>query len=290
MPTPNRITPLASFCCKASASALAAAALMVIAPAVYGQTATLDQLAQRLAIANTQVLADCGVLTAPYSSVTKTIIPQRVGRIVTIGMQADEVINTVTWDEPKRGDLVEPFVHPDHRTVSVRLKVAAPVPGVISTDKRRYFIQLTPSDAVPGSICYQGVLFTGADSGTGGDFNPFGTTVSPTGVGVASVSEVVPQDRPNNDVFTGQPNFGYTITGDVAVKPTAVYDNGRFTWIAFPKSVQELPAVFYDGPNGLEVVNWTPLSGNSILVNRLMGKFVLKLNGAEATVSAGGSR
>ena len=91
-------------------------------------------------------------------------------------------------------------------------------------------------------------------------------------------------------IFTGSPNFDYTVEAGpnaAAIRPAAVYDNGRFTWIAFPSSAQAVPAVFYVGPNGKEVVNVAVLNGGTtLLVNRLMERFVLKLGEAEVTVRA----
>ena len=96
--------------------------------------------------------------------------------------------------------------------------------------------------------------------------------------------------RADDSVFPGAPNFNYSIVSDdksKGIRPIVVYDNGRFTWIQFPKTNQALPAVFYSGPSGLEVVNMTPINdGATILVNRLMENFILKLGDAEVKITA----
>ncbi len=267
----------------------AVAAMVIVVPAQAQNPITpniLEDVAQRLNAAVQQQVSACTVPTLPYKPSDRTIIYARTGSTVTLGFQGDETITTVIWDEPKQGDLLQDYVHPDGRTLTVKPRTAITVPGVVTTTLRRYFLVVTPTVAGPGSPCYQGVLFNGSSGGATG-FNPFGTTVQPTGVAAPSVSEAMPQPRPGDDVFTGTPNFNYTITGDASFKPTVVYDNGRFTWIQFGATVQTLPAVFYSGPNGLEVVNYTPINnGQGIIVSRLMEKIVLKIGLQEVTVTA----
>lgn len=113
-----------------------------------------------------------------------------------------------------------------------------------------------------------------AGLGSAGPVAPVGPGVgiSPTGQGL------------------GEPNFDYAITGNSAFRPVAVWDNGRFTWIQFTSTLQELPAVFAINPkNGLQIVNYTvSANGTQILVNRLMPAFLLKLGDEEVRVSAKG--
>lgn len=248
-------------------------------------------LQQRLTQAQHESVADCSVKTEPHKPVGRTTIYVRSGRTVTIGLQGDETVVSTIWDQAAPGELVAEFVHPDQRSITARLQTPGPVPGVITTTQRRYFVVLVPTEPGPQSLCYQGFLFAGSEGATGG-FNPFGSIVapSPTGVGAPSVSEVMPTARPDNTVFSGAPNFDYAVqagpTG-ASIRPVAVYDNGRFTWIQFPSSAQAVPAVFYVGPNGQEVVNVAVLNGGTtLLVNRLMERFILKLGDAEVTVTA----
>lgn len=251
-----------------------------------------DALQQRIFQAQRDVVEDCTVPTLAYKASGKTPIYPRAGKTVTIGFQSDESIVTVIWDEPKKGDLVEDYVQPDGRTLTMRVRNSSlsTVPGVVTTTQRRYFLVVTPTEPGPGVPCYQGVIFSGSE-GSGGGFNPFGTTFAPTGNAAASVSEVAPVPRPGDDVFSGTPNFGYTIKGEANFKPVAVYDNGRFTWIRFGTAVQALPAVFYSGPNGLEIVNATAIDGGTgYVVNRLMEKIVLRIDASEVTVTANQKR
>lgn len=240
-----------------------------------------ESLQSRLTNEQLRTVSECTVKNEPHKPVGRTSIFVRSGRTVTIGLQSDESIVTTIWDQQSPGDLVEDFVHPDQRNITLRLKAPGAVPGVITTTARRYFILLVPTE-VPDP-CYQGVIFA-----SGGGFNPFGSSVAPGSS--PSFADVAPVVRPDDSVFTGAPNFNYRIEANEkggSIKPVAVYDNGRFTWIQFPRTNQAMPAVFFKGPSGLEVVNMTSLNdGSTILVNRLMDSFLLKLGDAEVQVTA----
>ncbi len=190
---------------------LAAAGLLVCAGVASAQVAT--PLQQRLVQAQHDSLADCTVKTEPHKPVGRSTIYVRSGRTVTIGLQADETVVSTIWDQGAPGELVAEFVHPDQRSITARLQTPGPVPGVITTSQRRYFVVLVPTEPGAPSGCYQGFLFAGSEGAAGG-FNPFGSIIppSPSGVGAASVSEVMPTARPDATVFTGSPNFDYTIT------------------------------------------------------------------------------
>lgn len=243
-------------------------------------------LQQQLTQGAIAAISDCVVKSETHKAAGRTTIYVRPGRTVTIGLQPDETVTTTIWDQGAPGEFIQDFVHPDGRSITLRLLAAVPVPGVITTNLRRYFVVIFPSDiANPTTPCYQGVLFQGSEGGPSS--NPFGSTIG-TGVGAASISETASRASPDASVFSGSPNFDYLIAPNAqgaAIKPSAVYDNGRFTWIHFGGSVQALPAVFYVGPSGLEVVNVTP-TGAALLVNRLMDKFVLKLGDAEVSITA----
>lgn len=268
-----------------SAKKIVLGAFVAIATSAFAQSGLSDVLQSRLAKDQLAAVNECVVKNEPHKPVGRTSIFVRSGRTVTIGLQNDESIVTTIWDQQNPGDLVEDFVHPDQRNITLRLRSVGAVPGVITTTARRYFVLLVPTETNAGP-CYQGVIF--ASSGNG--FNPFGSSTAGTGTAAASFSEVAPVQRPDDSVFTGSPNFNYSIESDdksKGIKPIVVYDNGRFTWIQFPKTNQALPAVFYSGPSGLEVVNMTPINeGSTILVNRLMDKFILKLGDAEVKISA----
>jgi type IV secretory pathway VirB9-like protein len=236
------------------------------------------QIEKRLNDFRSSDLGNGQVLTIRYRDNQSDPIYVRVGRTTTLQFQADETLTDVMYDDPTA---LEDHIAKDQRKLTVRLKRLATVPGTAITTKRTYFFVLTPTDFP--NAWYQGVAFDSTDSR-----NPFGTSVTaPAGANV-TFAEAAPAASPNNDVFTGSPNFNYRVEGEANFKPVAVYDNGRFTWIQMPGNIQTMPAVFEVGANGLEVVNYVPHNnGTSLLVNRLMPKFLLKLGSTEVTITAG---
>ncbi|TAL72864.1 MAG: conjugal transfer protein TrbG [Burkholderiaceae bacterium] len=85
-------------------------------------------------------------------------------------------------------------------------------------------------------------------------------------------------------------NFNYKVEGDADFKPTAIYDNGTFTWMRMPKS-QDLPAVFMVESDGkLMPVNYTVPDRvgdrDEIIIERTALKWVLKLGKSEVRVFA----
>lgn len=245
----------------------------------------IDQVQQRLAQFAQKEVEDCTVQSMSFRPTDRTIVYVRPNRTVTIGLQTDETIIGATYDQPRFGEYVEEYLHPDARGYTWRLKVQTAVPTTILTTARRYFMVIRPSRADLGEPCYQAVLF-GANTGAE-KFNPFGSTAQSTGVNAPSVSETAPQAPIGEDVFTGSPNFNYRVEGDAEFKPVAVYDNGRFTWIQMPTASQQLPALFFLGPNGEEIVNYRALNNDkTLIVNRLMNKFVLRIGETKVIVTA----
>ena len=270
---------------KSLIAASVAALFALVGPSVHAQTAQFDAATRRASPALLDAM-DCTVPTLPYRASGRSTIFVRAGKTVTIGFQADETIRTTIWDQQSKGVAVEEFIYPDARNLTAMLKTGVPTTGVVVTSLRRYFLALVPTYPGDANGCYQGVIFSGSEGGAG-EYNPFGSSVSSTGVAATSVSETAPIPRPGDDVFRGTPNFNYTVTGEATFKPIAVYDNGKFTWIQMPPTAQVLPAVFYSGPNGLEIVNYTPLNnGTALLVNRLMEKIVLRIGQSEVVITA----
>jgi type IV secretion system protein TrbG len=83
-------------------------------------------------------------------------------------------------------------------------------------------------------------------------------------------------------------NFAYSISTDkAAFKPSAVYDDGRFTYFRLPQGTQDLPAIFMleDGSrNKLIPINYV-VKGDQILIERLASTFVMKLGKDEIRVT-----
>jgi type IV secretion system protein VirB9 len=71
-------------------------------------------------------------------------------------------------------------------------------------------------------------------------------------------------------------NFSYQYTGEPAIAPAKVFDNGEFTYFQFAKKSAEIPAIFTVDSSGFEsLVNFRS-AGSYIIVERLSPQFTLR--------------
>lgn len=194
----------------------------------------------------------------------------RPGLFTTFNFPKGEVIKQFAID-PDAGETV---VNPDTNTAMLRLESKFTTPATIVTSKNTYYMTIIPA---PTGQWMQGVSWGDGEDGSSNSFG-YAATGDSGGEEFSSNAE---------DALAGQPNFEYAIDGDKSVAPVAVWDNGRNTWLQFSSSVQSLPAVFFLGPNGPEVINYTVVKGGrQIKINRLMSKMMLRLGNQKATVTA----
>jgi len=78
--------------------------------------------------------------------------------------------------------------------------------------------------------------------------------------------------RPNV-VRANQNYWGY---GDKALTPTAVYDDGRFTYLEFDNG-RDMPSVYKTMPDGSESLVNLHVEGNTVVIHELSKKFILRL-------------
>lgn len=213
------------------------------------------------------------VAVLPYRASRVYQVDIKPGMFTTFTFPRDEVIRQFAVSNP---DAAEIMVNADTNAAMLRLTSTLTMSGTVVTDKRAYYLTISPATGA----WHQGVSWSYDDEGVGG--HGFGYR-APAG-SRPLVDTSVPEPE---DALAGHPNFEYHIEGDAAILPATVWDNGRFTWIQFPKTVQSIPAVFYLGPDGPEVVNYVVTSsGRQIKVNRLMDRFMLRLGSQKATVTA----
>jgi type IV secretion system protein TrbG len=224
------------------------------------------------------------VVTLPYGEHTTYDIPIRNGMFATLQIPQADTIEKIAFTNMAA---VELNVEPSTNVAMVKLRQPITVMGTIVGKQHIYYIQITP--ALGDDPWYQGVSWS-----FGNNFTDAATFDAYTNPGSDSaVANAVPQGGnsqagdPSNDLFTGQPNFDYDWPRKSVISPLSVWDNGRFTWIQFPKNMQVLPVVLAKGPNGLEEVNYTVHDdGTQILVPRLMSAFVLRVGKTEVEVKA----
>lgn len=245
-----------------------------MAPGVVAINQANDPVAQvQAALTNISQTQSSGAQVAvfPYRVNKIYQVDIKQGMFATFTFPRDEVIRQFAVSNP---DAAEIIVNADTNAAMLRLTSALTMSATVVTDKRAYYLTVSPSSGA----WHQGVSWSYDDEGAGAGFGyraPAGSRAPDDGI---------PEPE---DALAGHPNFNYLIEGDPAILPVAVWDNGRFTWIQFPNSVQSLPAVFYLGPDGPEVVNYTVTpNGRQVKVNRLMDSIMLRLGSQKATVTA----
>jgi len=160
--------------------------------------------------------------------------------------------------------------------------------GTLVTNRRTYQLGLRSSPE--GGAWYQRVSWmhpdmialsndAGTDEGTAPAAQATGRTRQPDTGRVAI-----------DGVQIDRLNFDYRLHGNAAFRPSQVFDDGRFTYVQLPASLQEMPALFVAGePGGWgasaegQLVNYT-LRGRFMVVQRLADRFLLRLGSATVQV------
>lgn len=142
--------------------------------------------------------------------------------------------------------------------------------GTIITNKRTYEISLVSRDS---DAYFQRVSWDYAPGNGSGGTTDYayeagsGDLGAPLGNGMAARSANASADRDAGrpgklDVDLASVNFGYTVKGEASFKPSMVFDDGKFTYIRFPDTIQSLPAAFLLNKNGhIETLQYVPQEG-----------------------------
>jgi type IV secretion system protein VirB9 len=77
-------------------------------------------------------------------------------------------------------------------------------------------------------------------------------------------------------------DFDYAISGEAAFRPLTIFDDGRSTWLRL-RPRESLPALFLDGPEGLELVHYA-VRGDWLVIPRLTPRLILKLGRSEVQI------
>lgn len=84
-----------------------------------------------------------------------------------------------------------------------------------------------------------------------------------------------PSDEPDMRELSKY-NFNYQYTGEPAIAPLKVFDNGEFTYFQFSKKNAEIPAIFTVDAEGFESLINFRAAGNYIIVERVAPQFTLR--------------
>ena len=79
-------------------------------------------------------------------------------------------------------------------------------------------------------------------------------------------------------------NFDYWLAGSDEISPTSARDDGRFIFLTFSNN-RDMPAIYSVDRNGKEaLINTNVIDGNTIVVQRLVEKLILRKGTAVASV------
>lgn len=176
--------------------------------------------------------------------------------------------DTVQWQVEAEANHV--FVRPDVANIRTNMTLV--------TNKRTYHFMLLSSPE--GGVYYQHVQFKYPESSL--------KLSKPTQAPQES-DEVSKKNSDQNSFQISDPtknNFDYVISGDAKFKPESVQDNGKFVYIKFSETLEELPIVYVKEKNGaFSQVNTTrTVKGNFVTVTRLADELVLILDDEKVTV------
>lgn len=86
-------------------------------------------------------------------------------------------------------------------------------------------------------------------------------------------------------------SFDYKIEGEAEFRPSAVLDDGRFTWFKLPKGAQVSPALFaLDAKGETEIASYVPVEGDWFKATRTAPGWLLKLGSEEVRIEARGRK
>lgn len=264
----NRILPAA---CLLALTVMASAASAQSAPPVNADEGRIDRLI--------------------YHPAKVFKIQSRVGSFTNIEVPAGEQIegfylsDTTFWRFVVAKDQARVMVKPGEPGVTNS--------GTLVTNKRVYELSFM---AVPdGQPWQQKVQWDEAkeEKQAWGVFEPAFRSFN--GATVAAVSPApkvtaVEQSAADDGVMVDakRVNFAWQIEGDAPFRPTAVFDDGRFTYVRLP-NVQDMPALFAEDAGKLRVIDYA-VKGDTLIVHRVSDALVLRLDNQNVRVTRRGGR
>ena len=97
----------------------------------------------------------------------------------------------------------------------------------------------------------------------------------------AKLGEV--KSKLTNAAHSGQ-NTDYWVAGSDEISPTAARDDGRFIYLTFSNN-RDMPAVYEVDEKGKEaLINTNVIDGNTIVIQRLVRRLILRKGDAVASV------
>ena len=236
------------------------AAAMACVTVLIGAAGARTALAQPLPLAMPQ---DTRLVVFRYDANESYLLLTRPGAVTHLALEPDETVvalalgDTVQWIVQDKGPNV--FLKP--------IRADLYTSGTLVTNRRTYQLGLRSSPE--GGAWYQRVSWT------------YPELLAIAREAPARAAAVVARPERERMAPDGVPverlNFDYRISGRAPFRPVQVLDDGRFTYIQMPASLQEIPALFVAGDSGEgERVNYL-VRGRFMVVQRLADRFLLRL-------------
>jgi len=221
-------------------------------------------------------------------------------RIVTYNYSPDIIFRLLTLPEmhthiqlaedegvietPVLGDTMQWRVSGGPRNLYVKpLRYDLETSLTLVTNKRTYQVQLVSGKSASGDA-YQKVSFLYPDRDLEIKLRKDAEAGAVEAEKVRLADQVV---APNIDPTTL--DFGFDIEGSASFKPTAVYTNGKFTFLVMPET-QDSPAVFVlDEANNPSLINYQ-VKGRMVVVERAAQRLLLKLGATEVHITKHGAK
>ena len=239
------------------------AAAMACATVLNGAAGVQPALAQQLPLAMPQ---DTRLVVFRYDVNESYLLLTRPGAVTHLALEPDETVvalalgDTVQWIVQDKGSNV--FLKP--------IRADLYTSGSLVTNRRTYQLGLRSSPE--GGAWYQRVSWTYPEL--------LAIAREPSAREARGAAPAARADRERTapeGVPVERLNFDYRISGRAAFRPVQVLDDGRFTYIQMPASLQEMPALFVAGESGEgELVNYL-VRGRFMVVQRLADRFLLRL-------------
>ncbi len=239
------------------------AAAMVCTIVLNGAAGARPALAQQLPLAMPQ---DTRLVVFRYDVNESYLLLTRPGAVTHLALEPDETVlalalgDTVQWIVQDKGPNV--FLKP--------IRADLYTSGTLVTNRRTYQLGLRSSPE--GGAWYQRVSWTYPEL--------LAIAREPSAREARGAVPTARADRERaapEGVPVERLNFDYRISGRAAFRPVQVLDDGRFTYIQMPASLQEMPALFVAGEAGEgELVNYL-VRGRFMVVQRLADRFLLRL-------------
>ncbi len=195
--------------------------------------------------------------------------------------------DTARWQSHVAGDKRHVFIRP--------FETGSFNSGTVITDKRVYQLVLESHGEKERwhqrvSWYIPGAAFDELEAAQQAREGRAGAAAAPGNGLVGGVADDAAGPSPVS-VDLSRSTFDYKIEGTAEFRPSAVFDDGRFTWFRLPKGAQVSPALFaVDAKGETEIAAYVPVEGDWFKATRTAPGWLLKLGDEEVRIEARGRK